>query len=334
MTPSAVLKRRLLFRRRLLAGRHPAYTGTDVRGHGVMIDRRFYYRAMAALIGVSLLGGCAPSALWSGPGGPGSSPHEADADSQPRIESATLSESEPLPAHTGSIQVVDLLFDVIRVELPADTIQHSRKIWNHIDELRVEPQLVSRLARNGVRMGAVTEDAWPAVKTILSAGEAVVHRDRVQAQAGLPLALLVSTIRDRESIFAYGVGDRLAGKTFTAGDKLITVEYAYHPDFGGRVDLQISLEIRHNLGRMTWEREGGILREVPEYERHVFSSLRTVLALNPHESVLIGAGAEIDQEFLVGSRFFSEEDLGKRHEKMYFITPIIQHRPGSMRRAE
>ena len=85
----------------------------------------------------------------------------------------------------GEVQVVELVFDVVRAEMRLGGIRHSRKVWNHVDELRVAPELAARLARNGLRVGAASADAWPAVRARPESAEARGSRQQLAAQCGL-----------------------------------------------------------------------------------------------------------------------------------------------------
>lgn len=215
-----------------------------------------------------------------------------------------------------------MAFEVVRIQLPLEGIRNSRKIWNHVDTLRFEPGLAERLVRNGLRVGVVSPGAWPAIHTILDASDAAVHKERTPAQNGLPLTIEVGVIGGSESIFYYPPSNRLVGKTFQGGKKLLIIEYSVHAELSGCVDLQTQLEIRRDRGVMTWERRDGVLRQVPSVDRHVFSDLAARATLNPGESLLIGPSASADNEYLLGSRFFMNRHAGGRHETLLCITPI------------
>ncbi len=222
----------------------------------------------------------------------------------------------------GEDQVVDLVFDVVRAEMRMDAIRHSRKVWNHVDELRVAPELVARLARNGLRVGAASADAWPAIRAILDAAEAHVSREQLVAQRGLPLVLSLGVVgEDGESVFGYDAGGRLVGKTFSVGDKLLQIDYAYRPEFGGTTDLRLAYEIRHDRGVMTWERVDGVIRQIPAYDRHVFSDVRVALTLRATEFLVVGLSDQADNEYLVGGRFLTSTHAAKRYETVLCITP-------------
>lgn len=210
--------------------------------------------------------------------------------------------------------------------------RHSRKIWNHVDELRVDPQLVARLRRNGLRVGAASADAWSAIRAIVDAGGAVVRRDQLSTPRGQPLAIELSTLTDSESIFSYDLQGRLSGKTFSVGQKLLMVDYQLRATLGGRVDLAVTLEIRSDRGVMTWERREGMIRQVPDYDRHVFSETAVSVSLESGEFLVVGLGEQTGNSYLLGSRFLTTVRAGQRYETLYFITPQPYQTRGEMRR--
>ena len=300
----------------------------------VVMTRNVSVGTFVALLLIGVVSwGCHSLVFWSGGRGSSRTPHEEVITPK---EKAPERPSGPAvaPSSAKPIRVVDLAFEILRIELPLGGVQHSRKIWNHVDELRVNPKLVARLARNGVRLGAVPQEAWPAIHTILDAGDAEGHKELLLSTSGLPLTFKVGSVSDSETVFCYGPGHQLVGKTFAAGDKVVEVNYALRPEMGGHVDLQVSLEVRHRRGVMTWEKTAGIIQQVPDYDRHVFSDLRAAIALNLTESLLIGPGEEAQNEYVVGSRFFTKRRAGNRYETLYCITPVPHQRSATMRYEE
>lgn len=283
------------------------------------MERRYpFYLLLPLLTGGLLLGGCSWFS-WLAPGGRQPTPHEVADTSTPPGGASSLLHGRPTAA--DEIRVIDLAFDVVRADLPMSGVRDSRKIWNHVDELRVDSELVARLARNGLRVGAASPDAWPAIRAILDAAGAEVRRDQLVAQRGVPLTIHLGAIRDSESIFSYGRDNRLIGKTFSAGDKLMHVDYAFHPELGGCTDIRLSFEVRHDRGVMTWERRDGVVREVPACDRHVFMDLSTLLTLNPDEFLVIGLSDQTKNEYLIGNRFLTKKQSGKRYETLFCLTP-------------
>ncbi len=220
--------------------------------------------------------------------------------------------------------VVELTFDVMRVTLPIGTMRHSRKIWNHVDELAVDATRISLLARNGLRVGAASPDAWPAIRTVLVACDAGIRKDQFRSFGGLPLVVETSEITDTESFFAYAANDRLDGKSFTQGKKLVTLDYIVYAAMGGLVDVKLTFEVRHDRGTMTWENVNGVITPAPAFDRHVFEDLTTNLSITPGSMLILGPSDEADNEYLVGSRFFMERRGADRYEVLYMITPIAR----------
>jgi len=282
----------------------------------VGLGRRFPWRFFLIVAASALSVGCKPTAPrtrieWL----PGDPPGSTGA-------SATAGELLSGGTPTGQkVHVVHLVFDVMRVDVPVDTIRHSRKIWNHVDEVRIDPRLVARLSRNGLRVGAVGEEAWPAIRTVLDACDARARTDQVHPQTGLPVTIAVAAVEEGESIFAFGRDHRLVGKTFPGGEKLVHVHYLYRPELGGCTDVQVNFEVRRDHGGVTWEQQDAVIRQVPRYDSHVFADLTVPLTLRPHECVIIGPSEKAENDCLIGSRFFARTESGACFETLFCVTP-------------
>ena len=275
------------------------------------------------LAGGPAAGGCKSLPPWLGGPPRSTTAHEEQAPSGDAFWEGSAVR-DVTAGRRSSPHVVGLAFQVYRLDLPiVGDSRHSLKLWNHVDELRADPESVALRSRSGLRIGAFSRSAWPAIRAILDAANARVHREQVSAPAGVPLKLEIGLIDKGESIFSYSSGGRLVGKTFEAGKKLILVDYAVYAAMGGRVDLQVSFEVRHDRGVTTWERQDGILRQVPAFDSNVFSDLTAVMALNPGESLLIGPSAEAKNDFLLGSRFLGYRRGGRRFEKLIIVSPTF-----------
>lgn len=228
---------------------------------------------------------------------------------------------ERQPALADSLRVVHLGFDVVRVNLPLDGIRDARKVWNHVDELRVDTDTAACLARNGLRLGVTTPDSWAAIGAILDGQGVETRTEQLLGQQGMPVTIRMGAVGDGESIFEYGFDGRLAGKTFRIGEKLLTIDYAFRPQFGGSTDLRVGFEVRHDRGVMTWERYEGGVRQVPAHDRHMFEAVASTLTLRPGEILVIGTNEQADNEYLIGSRFLTTSRAGRRSETLLFVTP-------------
>lgn len=232
---------------------------------------------------------------------------------------AVAMNSSAAQADGPTVRVVRLAFDVVRADLPLGQVRDAPKIWNHVDQLQVSESGGALLAKNGMRIGVAAPPAWPVIRAILDRPEIEVRRDQLTTPAGQPLAIQLSSLPEPQPIFMYGPDNRLNGKTFEGGDKLLDLDYEYHPD--GTTDLRITLEVRRDLGVMRWERQNGIIREVPAYDRHVFETLAVLITLKPEEFLVVGLGSRADHAFLIGNQFLTFEREGKRFETLLFVTP-------------
>ncbi len=281
--------------------------------------RTFRNLLLIVIVGGPVLGGCSMLS-WLGLGDSQDSSQQTADTTSPEATGAFLFDNTSSNARP-TVRVIDLAFDVARIDFPVDTVRHSRKVWNHVDEMRVDSDRVSRLARNGLRVGVASAEAWDAIRAIVRAADADVRQDRFVAQRGTPLTIKLSSIEEPESIFSYSPEGRLVGKTFTEGDKLLNMDYIFHSELGGSTDLELDIEIRRDPGAMAWQRQGGIIRQVPAYDRHVFADLRIPLTLHTDETLIVGLSDQEGNEYLLGSRFLMFKRLDKRYETVLCITP-------------
>jgi len=275
------------------------------------------FRFLMALVVCSPIPGCSSWSFW--PFARGDRAHETGAKPVSTADNPFFARQEK--DSTAAAQVVDIAFDVMRVELVVSGVRDSRKIWNHVDEVRVNPDQAALLARNGFRVGAASPGAWPAIQTILNASGAKVSSEHLFPQRGAPLPVRLGQIQDDESIFHYGRDGRLAGKTFATGDKIMLIDYAVRPELDGCTDLGVSFEIAQDSGQSVWERRDGAFLQVPAFERHRFGDLTALLTLHPGEFLVVGQCDEIKTEYIVGNRFLSSRRSGERYETLIFLSP-------------
>jgi len=270
----------------------------------------FSSRTIAIILLGHLLSGCrAPTRQLKNP------------SADPLTKNMTFSELARNTDSGQTLRVIDLAFDVIQAEFPVAPIRHSQKVWNHIDELRVDAELSTRLAQNGIRVGVTTPESWPMIETVFRAGGAHLEQAQLFVLHGLPLSIQMSAVEDHESIFSYDQNHRLAGKTFSVGIKLINLDYAFHAELDGVMDIRVSFEVRHDRGIMTWERRNGIIRQVPSYDRYVFEHISIPITLLPGELLIIGPGEESLNEYLIGSRFLRGQRETRKTETLLCIKP-------------
>lgn len=219
------------------------------------------------------------------------------------------------------VRSIELVFDVVRADLPVQTIRHSEKLWNHVDELRPQGVSLGDLARNGLRVGVASASSWPAFRAILASATDDIRRNEFVAQRGAPFVLSLGHLTEPETIFSYGKSGSLSGKTFSAGERLLVLDYALQPELSGAVELRTMLTVRHDRGVLTWERQGGVIRQTPEYDEHVFDGILPITEVGPGEMLVVGPNAASENEYLVGSRFLSTTKNGVVYETVFFITP-------------
>lgn len=285
-------------------------------------------RVRALPVVLILLFGCGPDG-----GGFALFPRSSSAHETHDQEAKGHEVRSPFPMTPDSgIEVIRLGFEIRWVRMPVRGIRHSRKVWNHVDPLRVESAAAARLARNGIGVGVATIDAWPALNAIFEVAEASLLSEQLQAQPGLPIELPISEIRGSQSVFSYSEKGRLVGKTFREGEKVVGIDYAYHPEFGGTTDLRIGFGVRRQKDVVRWQPDPGSMQPGAEVERYTFENLHAFAALAPGEFVVVGPSPDTSNEYLVGARFFSDEVSGQAYEILLLISPRVYRNSVSDRR--
>lgn len=186
-------------------------------------------------------------------------------------------ETPPEQVQAPPLRVLDVNFQIMRVDIPQDDVRHSAKIWNHVRATELDPDRVETLARNGMAVGVGTEEDWPALRAILTAARARVRVDQMLARSGLPVSVELGRIEEAESIFSWRPGQRPAGRTFDRGSKLLHIDYAVDRALPGLVNVQLGFEIRDDRGEVTWKRVGGALQQVPVLDQFVYDQLDVLL---------------------------------------------------------
>ncbi|MFH0982140.1 MAG: hypothetical protein V2A79_11435 [Planctomycetota bacterium] len=234
-----------------------------------------------------------------------------------------LSESDrpgELGGREGTV-TLQITFEALRVDIPVLGIRHSLKIWNHVDETQSDPRITALLARNGLRCGIASAEAWPALQVLFEANHAKSLHTREVVQSGAPLSLCLGEVQTGEVLFIHQRDGRLVGRTFDGGTKFLHLDYALDPGDPSRTRLKVTPEVRKFSAEKHWETLDGRLQEVPRYEGLVFSELSAEFSVGPEQFLVIGPSETATLESLVGSRFLTTEENNVTYETVICVTP-------------
>ncbi len=256
--------------------------------------------------------------------------------SRPQQPEAVDAQAEPLnlfnlggrqkPVET--LVVVQVQFDVLRIDLPIEAapgaagggVAHSRKVWNHVDELRIDAARVALLARNGLRIGVARRDDWPVMKAIFEGnGAHVIHAPQTVG-SGMPLTLEVGTISSPETVFVYEPDGDLVGDTFDSGEKNVHLAYAVDPSDVSRTIIRVTPEVFAGQGSR-WAQVGSELQRLPAFEGKVYDHLMVELSLGPGEFLAMGPADATRSRSVIGSRFLTREYDGRPCETILCVAP-------------
>ncbi len=220
----------------------------------------------------------------------------------------------------AAVIVLRMHFDVLRVDLPLETIRHSLKLWNHVDESVGDPGLTALLARNGFRVGVTDAGSWAAIRTILAENEARTTRVEHVALEDLPLVIPLGEVDEGESYFLHRRGGKLAGGAFHAGKKQIRVDYATDEKDPRRVTLRATPVVVEERMRTKLVAQGDRIVTVRDHEGQVFRELAATVTVGPGELLVIGSSAPADDGFLLGSWWLTSSLDLEKYETVLFIS--------------
>lgn len=265
--------------------------------------------------------GCSQLPRWMG-GKPVGNAHEvAPSEAGGARNGFEAVSPKPSGLAAAPVNILAMQFDILRVDIPSGATKDAAKVWNHVDEMRIDPRQAPLLVRNGLRVGTTGQGAWPALRAIFDAARAQAREQQQSVRGGEPIVVELGAIDKEQTVFSYDHGGRLSGRTIPAGEMLLKLGYTAYPQVSGRMELIASFEIRHDRGVMEWENRGGQIVQTPSYDVLAFDDLTTMVGLGTGETLVIGPSEEAGGAFLPGSRFFTGVQRGARYETVWFITP-------------
>lgn len=279
-----------------------------------------FRRILAAAAVGAIVGGCGPNGwrLWR----PSAAPPEAAApalvDGQPMI--AESDRPSEFAAAAGPV-TLQITFEVLRVDVPVLGMRHALKVWNHVDETQSDPRLTALLARNGLRVGTASADAWPALRVLFDTNQAKSLLAKHVVQSGSPLSMRLGEMAEGEVVFSYRRDGRLVGQTFPGGTKFLHIDYALDPEDPTRTLIKATPEVRRFSEEKHWQTIDGRVQDVPRYEGRVFEDLSAELAVAPGQFLVIGPSESAANRSLIGGQFLTTDENNVTYETVICVTP-------------
>lgn len=194
--------------------------------------------------------------------------------------------------------------------------------------MRIDPDVVQRLARNGIRVGIAGQSAWPAIQTVVKGVGGTISSTSLGAGPGMPVSLALGEVEESETVFLHDNRNALKGRTFQRGKKLLTFTGYAPPDLAAGIQVGLELEIRHEGGSLTWARAADGIQAVPMVERQVFSEVGASALVGPGEILLIGPNHDVENEFLLGGKYFETVREGRARDVVICMTARLEHGKG------
>lgn len=238
-----------------------------------------------------------------------------------RIGATSRDDATGAPADSfANVAIVGLTFDVMNVELPAESAESSARIWKHIDESNADPSLPALLARNGVRIGVADENDWPALRAMFEQGGARTSRDQMSVQPGYPALINIGSLESGGMYFLHRRGGKVEGGTFDDGDRVVRLDYEIPPEDPTVVLVRVTLEARSGADRR-FVQQGGEVRELAVRDGESFGELACLVRLVRGQYLVLGSAENADTGFRIGSWWFRAERGDRKFETLVCIRP-------------
>jgi hypothetical protein len=222
--------------------------------------------------------------------------------------------------------------DMFFVRFPFGDPTVNEKLWNEIDEQAFAPDLRERLARNGFRVGLISQqipaelsklmqlsdkpaptgDLGESKLVDLDAQPRVVRR-HLQIRAGQPGVILASNIYPELTAFVSKSG-QISGRTYNDAQGIFSVKTL--PQADGRVRLELVPELHHDQPKPHWISTQGVLSLDQSKPKEVYDDM-TMAANLPSGSMLI-ISSLANRPGSLGHYFFTDE-TGRREQKLLVV---------------
>lgn len=220
--------------------------------------------------------------------------------------------------------VLEAYFDVLQVAVPRGALSESGKMWNHLDEAVLPPEVVTQLRRNGFRIGLGRPASWAPIKAILDTTEgATSSQQSLSFRNPHPLFLELDEQARDQTLFLYRADGTMRGKSYPNTRNRIRIAHAMNRDQMDEADVQIVPEVHQAEPSRRFHSTPNGYEMVPYFPTWVFAELAARLIVPPDYFIVIGPSEAAAQSLLVGTAFLTGEIDDRPVETLLVVTPKL-----------
>jgi hypothetical protein len=242
-----------------------------------------------------------------------------------RLEMASAAKN-PLPPRRMAPDAVGL--DLAFVRLPAADAKTYDAIWEAADEQRIDAELRTALAKNGVRVGVLGQQLPPRLRELvdeppklladLSQGQPE-ELDLTGARQHLPVRAGHRSVIHASKVFPtlpILLSEDGSVRGYQLSDARCTISLKAHPQGDGRVKLSLTPEIEHGEMKTRWGGSEGMMIHQTSQDRLTLDRLQIEAALAPGQSLLISTTSEVKG---LGEYFFAQQLGGAMQRRLMVL---------------
>ena len=215
-------------------------------------------------------------------------------------------------------------FQLTSIQLPIGAVSNSEELWSYLDEEPVGAQVGVALARNGIRIGLASEQAWPDIAKLLTrlTGKPLARR-HLQTPVNAPVPVVLKQGLPAQTIFMFR-GDRtLIGNDYPPGDNVLMMTARLNYDDPSSVHLLGAAVVRSTRRRQRYvEGPAGFVR-VSERDHYPLEGASFRLRVPAGGFIIVGPGRDVRRPNSPGRRFLIHTHKGLDFETILVIAPKV-----------
>ncbi len=253
---------------------------------------------------------------------------------------------QPLPRATDGITLAkpqlsidSTALEIFTIRIPLGEQDIDRSLWTAIDEQRLDPELRTRLYRNGLRAGVVAGpipqelehllrlvDVQPTDTTdeqvVQVDCEPMVRKRHLQLRAGRPAKIQTTPRHERLSVLFAGL-DRVGGQTYYQAQPSLVV--TCQPLDDARVRLSLVPELEHGDVKRQWNASDGIMFLNTGRPKRTFDELQVSVNLMPGQMLVMSP--LVNRPGSLGYQFLTDASGQQTEQKLVVVRIAQTHSP-------
>ena len=143
----------------------------------------------------------------------------------------------------------EILMQIMLVQLPQSERPAAENIWNHLKEDMLDADTMTRIRRNGMRVGVGRLEFWEPIQAALSAIDGTRSNpwEPLRIPPAYVLGLELDTVPREQTIFCVQDDGILSGGTFADSRNVLQMMCLLDPRDKNRVHLNLVPEVRQEL---------------------------------------------------------------------------------------